>query len=108
MRFNNQSYDVASAIAILLSIMAFMFPSIVMTIVGNNYRRLRFKRFRAKFGALMEGLWTPHREFNSLRAHYYSVFLLQRVLFSWTILVLYAWPLAQCIFISFTNILVMR
>ena len=106
MRFRNQSYDVASGIAVAVAILAFIFPAVVMTIVGNNYRRLQFKRFRDKFGALMEGLQIPHREYNSLRAHYYSAFLMQRVLFSWTILVLYSWPLAQCIVISITNILV--
>ena len=83
-----------------------MFPFLVMTIISKHYKQFDDTEFQQKYASVIEGLQHPHAEFNAMRAYYYPAFLMQRVLFTGTLIIFYSWPLPQCILISASNILV--
>ena len=87
--------------------MAFLFPSCVMSIIGRNYASLKDETFKQKYGSVTEGLKIHMVASEEVyQAHFYSAFLMQRLLFAGSLVVFYAWPYVQLISIAAASLLV--
>ena len=107
MAFTNLSIGVASAFGGILIAIVFLLPSIVMSIISCNYSKLKSKWFKKTYGSVTEGLVIHEVTSREVyQAHYYGVFLMQRFYFAGTLVVFYAWPLAQLILIAVSSLLV--
>ena len=57
MGFENLSMGIATGVGGLVITAAFIFPFLVMSIVGLHYKTLKEETFKAKFGSVTEGLF---------------------------------------------------
>ena len=89
------------AVAIVL---VALFPVHAFNTLHKNRRRLREKRFQAKFDTLIVDLNTRR----PLAFHFYAVFFLRRIVFVVALVVMTTKPRAQLAFLLFQSFAVRR